>query len=411
MPMRNVDTPDNPAGAGFAPIQTKESRTVSGVPALTQIVDSWLDGEDTILLDSTVAGTSVSLGVLAPTVGFRPMWSWIVPAGKIFIADWLMAGASVTTFYGRLSRRHHLWAFSGAVIAAPGAIAAPSRVADANVGMGVGGYSYKITGINNVGETTPTAASATVTTLASTDAIALTLPAAAAGTRRMGLYRTLAGAPGGPWYFMHEVEVGHAAAYRDVMPDSQLDQARSPPVANGTAGSVQGVVPGNIVSSPLLIVQDVALAAAPSHMVYKNAQGLQRSVSIAGVATTVNTGTPVYLDRQPTWDPSVVIDAYAATKFARRGGDKDLGLTEVVTVSGNPATGQYNIYGHQPSQVTNHFGATAVQAAGQSVRWSQFRPVAYPAGAEIIVEGVVTQGAANTAGDFYVQVGGRLIAL
>lgn len=277
--------------------------------------------------------------------------------------------------------------------------------------MGVGGYSYKVTGINNVGETTPTAASATVTTLASTDGIDLTLPAPAAGTRRMGLYRTLAGAPGGPWYFMHEVEAGHAAAYRDVMPDAQLDQARQPPGGNGTAGSVQGEVPGTIVSSPLLIVQDVALAAAPSHMVYKNAQGLQRSVSIAGVQTVVNTGSPVYLDRQPTWDPITVIDAYAATKFARRGGDKDLGLTEIVTTTGNPATGQYNIYGHVPSQVTNHFGATAVQAAGQSVRWSQFRPVAYPAGAEIIVEGVMTHGSTNTNGDFYVQVGGRLIAV
>lgn len=411
MTFRNVDTPDNTPGAGFAPMQAKESRIVSGVPSLTQIVDSWQDSEDAILLESPVAGTNITIGIVATNIGFRPFWSWIVPTGKVFIADWLMMGASITNFYGRLSRRHHLWAFSGATIAAPGAIAAPSRVATVNVGMGVGGYSYKITGINNVGETTPTAASATVTTLASTDGIDLTLPAAAAGTRRMGLYRTLAGAPGGPWYFMHEVEVGHAAAYRDVMPDAQLDQTRQPPGANGTAGSVQGAVPGNIVSSVLLVVQDVALAAAPGHMIYKNAQGLQRSVSIAGVQTLVNTGSPIYLDRQATWDPTVVVDAYAATRFARRGGDKDLGLTEVVTVSGNPATGQYNIYGHQPSQVTNHFGATAIQAAGQSVRWSQLRPVVYPAGAEIIVEGVVTQGGANTSGDFYVQVGGRLITV
>lgn len=379
MALRNVNTPDNTPGAGQAPMLARPSRSVESETSLVQIVDQWDDAEDRVAYQAV---GSVTLPVLSTTIGFRPVLPIIVPTNKLFIPKALfILGAGTQQCVARIVRRFHFWAFSGATIAAP---VAPTLAVNAgtNTGFPAGQISYKLTALNNVGETTASPASATVTPTAN-DSVSLTLTAVT-GARRWRIYRTLAGAPGGPWFLLHELDAGQTG-YRDVHPESDLNQSVQPPGANGTAGSVQGEIAPQPCAEVQAIVQDVALAASPSRMVYKDEDGLQEDVATT-VALTVNTQTRLPLKRQ---DISLTgtFDSQARTKVTPvPRGEINNGATQVVTMIGNPATGQYNIYGLLPLLPTE-MNSNVAPVAGMNSQSCRFAgDVAFPPGAEVIIE-------------------------
>jgi hypothetical protein len=250
-----------------------------------------------------------------------------------------------------------------------------------------------------------------VTTGAATSAIDFTF-AAPAGSRRVGIYRTASGnGTAGPWGYLHEIDAAHPSPYRDVHPDTDIEFTRTPPGANGTAGNAQGDIAANPVSEIVFGVQDVALAASPTRFVYVSEDGLSEGLTANMTITlTVNTQTKVSLKRQELGG-SGVFDAIADSAFNRRGCDVNSGLTKITTVLGNPATGQYNIYGFHPILPSIYQGGAA-PAAGQATRYNAFRmPVVFPAGSEVVVQLVHPIGIAAAAATYEVSLAGRLITV
>lgn len=409
MALRNVDVPDNTPGAAFAPMLVRPSRTVSGVPSLIQVIDQWADSEDFIYMQ---AMGSATLPIMSTTIGWRTVISFIVPVGKIFIPEWVSYnGAGVANVLARVSRRYHLWAFSGAVLANPTAnVTAPTIAANVSFGMNIGVYSYKWTILNNVGETLPTAASANVTTTATTDGITLPLPTVPAGGCYIRIYRTLAG--GSTYFLLHEID-GAVGGYTDTHPDSDLDQTIQPPGSNTTAGSVSGIdnPPNTTIAEIVFHVVRLALAASPTRIVYVDEDGFQENTTTT-ITLTVDTQTLVPLKRSDLGFTGP-LDAMPRTKLANfRGGNVNHGLKQMNFVSGNPATGQYNIYGYTPVLRGVINPTTAAPVAGSVDQMCSFKnPVAFPPGAEVTVDLVHPQGATAAAVVHNACLAGRLITI
>lgn len=411
MALRNVDVPDNTAGAGFAPMLTRPSRLVEGSTSLVQIVDQWADSEDFTFMQATGVGT---LPVLSATIGWRSVISYIVPAGKIFVPDWVSVNSSGTIpVLVRVSRRYFLWAFSGAVLANPTANASPPTIsANVSTGMNIGVYSYKWTILNNVGETLPTAASANVTTLASTDGISTPLPTVPAGGCYIRIYRTLAG--GSTYFLLHELD-GSVGGYTDTHPDSDLNQSIQPPGANTTAGSVSGTdnPPNTTVAEIVFHVVRLALSASPTRLVYVDEDGFQENTTTS-ITTTVDTQTLVPLKRSDIgFTLTTFADPIPRTKAANfRGGNINHGLKQVNFVSGNPATGQYNVYGYCPTLRGMIPLLTAAPVAGSVDQMCNFKnPVAFPPGAEVTVDLIHPLGTTAASMTHSVCLSGRLITI
>lgn len=409
MTLRNVGVDDKTIGTGVVGMHTRTTRTTESAESLVQIIDSWSDIEDTVHLQANGAAT---LPLLAAGTGFRNVISWTVPSGKIFIPEWVACNATGTVqVLGRVARRLHLWAFAGAALVDPTVPANPTITANASFGMDLGTVSYKFTLLNNVGETLPTAATATATIGASTDGISVPLVAAGNCTYRR-IYRTLAGQGGtGPWYLMHEVD--HAVGgYTDTHPNADLNQSVQPPGANTTLGSVTG--PDNPSAVPIAEicynVVRVALSASPTALVYTDEDGLQER-STTAVTLTIDTQTVINLKQQGIGFTGV-LDQLGRTKVSTfRGGDVNHGLKEVKTVNGNPATGQYNVYGYIP---VLRFPESAFAAAigGASDRMTSFlNAKAFPAGSEVTVGLAHPQGSTPASQTYIVDLVGRLITV
>jgi hypothetical protein len=399
---------DNKAIASLvAGMLSRDTRTVEGEANRVQIIDQWADAEDYLHLQGI---GSVTLPVLAAGIGWRTVLSYIVPTGKIFIPEWVSCnGAGTLNALARVSHRYHLWAFSGAALANPTANATgPSISAGASVGMNIGVYSYKWTILNNVGETLPTAASANVTTTAATDGITVPLPTVPAGGCYIRIYRTVAG--GSTYFLLHELD-GAVGGYTDTHPDADLNQAVTPPGANTTAGSVSGLdnPPLSTVAEIVFHVVRLALSASPTAIIYTDEDGLQERTTTT-VTVTIDTQTQITLKRADLGFTGP-LDAIPRTKAANfRGGNVNHGLREMKGVQGNPATGQYNIYGYHPVLRGEIKPATAAPVAGAVDCMCLFRnPVAFPAGAEVTVDLVHPQGITAAAGVRAVDLVGRLI--
>lgn len=409
MALRNVDVADNAPGTSFAPMLTRPSRLVEGSTSLVQIVDQWADSEDFVYLQATGA---VTLPVMSTTIGWRSVISYIVPAGKIFIPDWVSCNSAGTVpTLIRVSRRYHLWAFSGAALADPTANAsAPTISANVSFGMNIGVYSYKWTILNNVGETLPTAASANVTTTASTDGISTPLPTVPAGGCYIRIYRTLAG--GSTYFLLHEID-GAVGGYTDTHPDSDLNQSIQPPGSNTTAGSISGLdnPPLTTVAEIVFHVVRLALSASPTRLVYVDEDGFQEN-STTTITLTVDSQTLVPLKRADL-GMTGPLDAIPRTKAANfRGGNVNHGLKQVNFVSGNPATGQYNIYGYCPTLRGMITPLTAAPIGGSVDQMCNFKnPVAFPPGSEVTVDLIHPQG--NTAASIVHSacLSGRLLTI
>lgn len=411
MALRNVDTPDNTPGSGFAPMLTRPSRTVEGATSLIQIIDQWHDVEDAVAYH--IPPASVTLPVLSATLGYRPVLSIIVPSGKIFVPEFMASDAAGTLQARiRISRRFHFWAFSGATIAAP---AAPTLAVNANSNSGFtsGSISYKLSALNNVGETTPSAASSTVTPTAN-DSVSLTLTPPA-GARRIRIYRTLGGQGGtGPWFLLHELDAAQAG-YRDVHPEGDLNQGVQPLGANQTSGSLQVETAPQPVPEVQAVVQDVALAASPSRMIYTDEDGLQEDVATT-LTTTVNTQTRISLKRADlgltgAFDAQARVRAAGVSGSVLPRGEVNNGATRVVHMVGNPATGQYNIYGILPVIYNTHLNNVAPVGGNNALVSPFYKSVVFPAGSECIVEMAHGQGTTAAAAARDLLLCGRMLTV
>jgi hypothetical protein len=147
-------------------------------------------------------------------------------------------------------------------------------------------------------------------------------------------------------------------------------------------------------------VQDVALAASPTRFVYVSEDGLSEGLTAnMAITLTVNSQTKVSLKRQELGG-SGAFDAIAASAFNLRGCDVNSGLTKITTVLGNPATGQYNIYGYHPVLPALYAGG-AIAGTGLNTRYNAFKmPVVFPAGSDVIVQLVHPQGIAAAAATY-----------
>lgn len=360
------------------------------------------------LLHLRVSGTGV-LPELSETIGYRDAMVYRVPTGKVFIPEAATVIGDTNLVIVRVARRFHLWAFSGATIAAPATIGAPVTVADAAYDMVLGYYTFKVTAINNVGETTPSAVSAAVQVTAATQAIGFTF-AVPTGARRLRIYRTTAKASAvlaaaGPWYLLHEIDRAHPSPYRDIHGDDELDLTTEPPGANTTSGNQMVESVTNPISDPNFFVQDVALATTPTRFIYGSEDGFDETQEADfAVTMTVNTQTRVTLKRQ-SLGLTGVVDFSARSLVSIRGGDTHTGLTSIKAVLGNPATGQYNIYAYQPFMLAG--GTVSSQGDKTSLRI----PVVLPAGAECVVQIAVPPGGNGGSKLRQIALIGRLLSL
>lgn len=394
---------------------------------LTQrmVTDSWGDIGEQVHEQAVGNATLPVLTIGPPTIGWRTVISYTVPVGKMFIPLWATCNSDGTLqSMVRVCRRDHLWAYAAVAIADPAAPGAPTISAARSFNMNIGDYTFKQSIMNNVGETLPTAASAVVTTIAATDAISVPLVviAASGGTYRR-LYRTKAGQPGGPWFLLHEID-DTTGGYTDTHPDSDLcdghDAAHpliSPVAANSTASPATGVAGKDNgtsvtpVADITLITERVALAASPANLVYIDEDGLQENINLA-VTLAADSQTVINLKRQGIGLTSAEFDQLSRTVVANfRGGDVNHGLRSVVGVSGNPVTGQYNIYGSLPL-LRGPVGLSSAAVAGGNDRQTGFAyQTAMLPGTECVVELVHPAGAVAAAQNYFVDLVGRLITI
>lgn len=111
--------------------------------------------------------------------------------------------------------------YTATVITAPAS--APTAATSATAGsLGAGTYSYKVTFVNvNGGQTTPSAASNTITSLVNKSADLSGIPTGGTGTTSRYIYRTKVGAAGtGPWYYVGVIADNSTTTYHDGLADA-----------------------------------------------------------------------------------------------------------------------------------------------------------------------------------------------
>jgi hypothetical protein len=387
---------DTAAGAGVLEALVTEPQ---GLTTLLQGVDLLLGGDPFYL--KTVSGS-----VTPPTMqGTTPGWqalAYRVPAGKFAVIDAISLLCAVADeSYARIARRYLM--AGNCATAAPAAPAAPAvAVVTHDQGIdeanGSNGFSYKITQINALGqESTASAASSTVTPSAAQRAIDVTLPALATGAVAIGVYRSLAGAPGGPWY--HLVNADGGAAFRDTRPDVNLDQTKQPPAASW--GNAYAPL---TLDAPVELVYAClnALAVAPARLVYLDEQGYSDNVAFApAIAAGTHLRIPLAGETKgwasPATPAGFQLQDARSTDYGARG---VRGFNNTFANAG----GQWIIWGLQVLGETHFEGAIPI--AGGRVLQKLARPAVFPAGSTIVVE--AGGQAAQAAGVRELQVFGRI---
>ena len=304
-----------------------------------------------------------------------------VPSNKTLI----LAGAQIALFLAdqttaRICRRYRLLGKN--VTAAPAAAAAPAVALQAHdVGMDAGTYTYKIAQVDGLGnENAASAASAAVVTVAGTLAVNVTLPALGTGGVAWRVYRTTAG--GGTYFFCAEATV---TPYRDVKPDSNLDQSRTPANTWGTTVS-------EVADAPCQLVFEAfsALAAAPTQIVYTNHLGVRSSVAIAP-ATALGTRLKMKLSQEGRAFLSVPT---AIGNMPQDQRVSDFGATEVIGFQQTAAAigGCWIVWGYAV-MATAEFQVVPPNGAAQQMPIN--RPLVFPPGSEMTIDVGNTVGAAN----------------
>ncbi len=387
-----------------------------GTSLFRQVVDQWNDIGEQVHFQCVGSST---LPVLSATIGWRTVVSYTVPAGKLFIPIYASCNSDGTLqSLVRVGRRDHLWAYCAVAIVDPTVPADPTINAANSFNMNIGSYSYKHSIMNNVGETLPTAATGVVSTTASTDALTVPLVtiAGTGGTYRR-LYRTRAGQGAtGPWFLLHEID-DTVGGYTDTHPDSDLNLNVQPVAANTTASPAAGVSGRDNpsltpVSDVVCVVERTALTAATTlRVVYFDEDGLQENTTVAPTVTA-DTQTQINLKRQGIGLTSAELDQLSRTVVTTfRGGDVNHGLRQVVGVQGNPAAGQYNIYGYMPVLRGPGQMVSAAVTGGNDRQTSYGYQVAIPAGFEVTVDVVHPSGTTPAAQNYVIDCIGRLVTL
>lgn len=398
----------------------QSSSAPPGTNLSRQVMDSWGDLSEQVHFQATGASTLPVLTATngaTPGIGWRTVMRYIVPSGKVFIPLTVNCSSDgALQSLVRVSRRDHLWAYAATAIVDPTVPADPTISAGNSFGMNIGSYSYKHSIINSVGETLPTAATGAVSTTLSTDALTVPLVtiAGTGGTYRR-LYRTRAGqGVTGPWFLLHEID-DTVGGYTDTHPDSDLLLSVQPVAANTTASGAAGVTGRDNptltpVADIVLNVERVALTAATTlRLIYTDEDGLQENVTVVPTVTA-DTQSTISLKRQQIGLTSAEFDQLSRTAVPNfRGGDVNLGLKQLLAVTGNPAAGSYNIYGYLPL-LRGPQNLSSAAVTGGNDRQSTFAyQTACPAGTDIVVEVVHPPGTTAAAQNYVVDLFGRLI--
>lgn len=299
--------------------------------------------------------------------GVRPLNTYIVPPGKTLTVYGIQYRTASNNNYFNLSSRKKLWSFATA-LAAP---SAPTLTAKTLSGSGLTAATrrYKITAVSNNGETTP-GAEASITLTGGQNATGLSWTAVT-NASYYRVYRTAAGGATNTETLLLATEL---TAITDTSPDAELDTI-TPPVTNTSGGSSAGQAFPSYSFGTACLVDTISAITTPTPLdiVYKNQNDQYRYISATPQAA-IGDQTPLGISN--TLDPA------SSRRIPQSQWNRhalEVGVTQVLGVGNNPATGAYNIYGYQ------HFVTVASPNSGQYVTFYLDVPVVFSAGAEVVL--------------------------
>lgn len=346
------------------------------------IASSPYDSLDSSSLFNIGYGASATLPAF-PAI--KPMGTYVVPTGKSLWVYSLLVKTSTQTTYMSLLQRSVLWKFCAVALATPAALTLAQRTITGG-GLTTGTYRYRVVAVNNVGKTLgSTSASQNVT--ASNNAITVTITAVT-GALYYELYRSSAGGAAGTEVFLAVTE---SLTFIDVIPDSELGTG-VPPLTNTTSGSVDGSAfstdygPSNLVVDTLSTIT----TATALDVIYKNISGERKYLTVTpGTAAGSQVEVPFVGRANTTNDNRIPISTYKGQLY-------DGSVNDILSLGNTPATGSFNIYGHQYL-----FAGSSSVANGWSLYTLQ-SPIIIPSGSELVIG--VSANAANataTRNDIY----------
>lgn len=393
----SIGVADLPAGAGVEDMLVLGME--GGATAHVQAMDSFPGGKPFYMANYS---PSITPSLESATVTWWDVAAMKVPANTIILID-LCAVTNLTadeTLF-RIAARNML--AGNCAQAAPAAGGAPVVAAAAQFGSGLtnAAYSYKLAQFNALNNEGPLSTVSANVTPTANQGINITIPAL--GTAAVGyrIYRSLAGAAGGPWYWV--TDIGGNVTYLDVIADSYL---------TGIRGSTQhpGTTWGAAYSNPTLgapaeMVYEnvgVALASAPANISYLSGRGIPSIVAFAP-AVTVNTRVRIpLLNEARSWaiaGPNTFqIQTPAISDY---GVLKMLGFDKAYATIG----GQWVVWGYDVRMQT---ALESAAVAGRSVS-RLVRPAVFYPGETFV--GQVANTATAVAGIRKVEILGRMLAM
>jgi len=395
-----VGVTDNAAGAGVAELI---SAIVAELGSSVQMMDFLPAGDE---FSMKAYSPSVTIPASSNTVPGWDCAAFMVPPGKFVVLDRAVCGrAAASPLTLRVSTRYLL--AGNCAQASPAAGGAPTVAAVTlgfDTGMGTGGYSYKISQVNALNqESALSTVSATVTPTA-LQGINITIPALGTGAVAYRIYRSLSGAPAGPWYWETDAIAG---VYTSTMDDSVLTttmgSTQHPGVTWGNA-FVPSSVPQPV--GPVEMIYEnvgVALSAAPTQIFYTSTRGVP-SFALFAPALTVNTRV-----RIPPANEGRAFATPSPTPFMLQNPQiADYGASSVIGFDKTYATlgGQWVIWGYGAAEQTVIESAPIAGGRNMSKFW---KPAVFGPGNTIV--GQVSSVATAVASVIDLEIYGRMFDL